>query len=93
MVCVTLDAHIAQLVQTAVADAVRTVLADLNDRPLVVSADEAARLLDVSRRTIDTWIASGVLPRVPHTGRVLIPRTALEAFVEGRRLGTQALAS
>ena len=67
-------------VRAAVRDEVAGILADLTDRPVAVTADEAARLLCVSRRQVDRWIAEGLLPRVPHTSAVRIPRCAVEAF-------------
>lgn len=80
----TLDALITEQVRAAVRDEVRDVLAELSDRPLVCTPDETAALLQVSRRLVDRWLADGVLPRLPHTSKVLIPRVAVEAFVQGR---------
>lgn len=79
----TLEATFAEVVDASVRDAIRDELEALTTRPLVVTPDEAARLLCVSRRTVDRWLAEGVLPRMPHTNRVLIPRVALESFVNG----------
>lgn len=77
----SVDAELATLVRDVVRDTVRGELEALSDRPLVVTPDEAARLLSLSRRTVDRLVSEGVLPRVPHTSRTLIPRMALETFV------------
>lgn len=82
----TLDELIAEQVRAAVRDEVRDVLADLSNRPLVCTPDETAELLQVSRRLVDRWIAAGQLPRLPHTKKVLIPRVAIEAFVQGQEV-------
>jgi hypothetical protein len=84
----TLDDIIAERVRDAVAEAVRDVLTELSDRPLVVTADQAAELLQVSRRQVENWLAAGVLPRLPHTARILIPRVGLEAFASQVRSHT-----
>ena len=68
---------------TIVEDALERVLdrrAEQLERPVAVTADEAARLLCVSRRQVDRWVAEGLLPRVPHTASVRIPRVAIDAF-------------
>lgn len=80
----TLDALITEQVRAAVRDEVRDVLAELSDRPLVLTPDETAHLLQVSRRLVDRWLADGHLPRLPHTSKVLIPRVAVEAFAQGQ---------
>jgi excisionase family DNA binding protein len=83
----TLDAFLTEQVRAAVREEITAVLADLSNRPLVVTPDEAAHLLQVSRRLVDRWLAAGLLPRLPHTSKVLIPRIALEAFAEGSTAG------
>lgn len=50
---------------------------------LALSVPEAAALVGLSEASIRRFIADGTLPRVPHTERVLIARSALEAFVQG----------
>lgn len=58
-----------------------------NDMDAVVSKSlceskrEAARLLSLSERTIDRMIAAKELKVVKTDGRVLIPRSSLEAWV------------
>ena len=76
----TFEDVLAEQVRSAVRDEVAAILADLAERPVAVNADEAARLLGVSRRQVDRWIADGLLPRVPHTASVRIPRVAIDAF-------------
>lgn len=57
-----------------------------------LSQAEAAKLIGVSQRTIQRWIAAGVLPvqRYPGTGQKPIVRIAedeLEKFVQKHRTG------
>jgi len=82
----TLDELIAEQVRAAVRDEVRDVLADLSNRPLVCTRDEAAHLLGVSPRLIDRFLADGRLSRLPYTKKVLIPRVAIEAFVQDQEV-------
>lgn len=52
--------------------------------PTVIDRKEAARLLDVTTRTVDRYIALGKLERVPQIlpgGRVLIYRESVERYV------------
>lgn len=49
---------------------------------LAVSVPEAAALVSMSPSTIRRLVLQGVLPTVPHTSRTLIPRAALERFVD-----------
>ena len=72
---------LAEPIRAAVTDAVHDAADSLARRPLVYSADQAAQVLSVSRRTVEMWVADGVLPRMPHTGRLLIPRIAIEDWV------------
>ena len=83
----TVEGLIADEVRAAVRDEVRQVIAELVDRPLVLTPDEAAHLLHVSRRLVDRWLAAGLLPKMPHTKKVLIPRVAVEAFANGQTEG------
>lgn len=48
---------------------------------LALSVREVAEMCSISTTSVDKLIAQGVLPRVPHTGRVLVPRTAVERWV------------
>lgn len=51
----------------------------------VLRAGEAAKMLQVSRRTINEWVRLGVLPSMqkPGTGNhARIPRAAVEAVLE-----------
>ena len=47
---------------------------------LALSVREVAEMCSIST-SVDKLIAQGVLPRVPHTGRVLVPRSAVERWV------------
>ncbi len=53
--------------------------------PRLVTMDEAAGLLRVTRRTLQSWIRSGRLPACKSTptrkGKVLIPRMAIERLL------------
>ncbi|MGH9185028.1 MAG: helix-turn-helix domain-containing protein [Acidimicrobiales bacterium] len=57
---------------------------DRGPTPLVYTPDEAGTLLGVSEDTVRRWVKAGHLPRLPHTDRMLIPRKAVEAFVQAR---------
>ena len=76
-----IETILAGLVEQAVETAVARVLDEHGQKSLVVNVAEAAELMRVSRRTIETWVADGVVPKMPHTGRVLIPRHFLETWV------------
>ncbi len=78
------DAALAEVVKTAVAEAVAEALADLANRPVVCTKTETAALLRCSPSQIDKWLTVGLLPRMPHTSKVLIPRVAIEAFATGQ---------
>lgn len=54
-------------------------------RPLFVGMDEAARLVALSRRTLDRWIKAGELPVRRIGRRVLVKPTDLAEVIEGRR--------
>ena len=87
----TFEDVLAEQVRSAVRDEVASILADLIERPVAVNADEAARLLGVSRRQVDRWIADGLLPRVPHTASVRIPRVAIDAFALSAPTGSKGV--
>jgi excisionase family DNA binding protein len=57
----------------------RTSLDDLD--PLVWTAEEAARLLQVSRPTVHDMIRRGALRGVKIGRRTLVPKIALEEFI------------
>jgi excisionase family DNA binding protein len=50
---------------------------------LALSVREVADLCSISTPTVRRLVAEGVLPRVPHTERVLIARTSVERWVQG----------
>jgi len=50
---------------------------------LALSVREVADLCSILTPTVRRLVAEGVLPRVPHTERVLIARTAVERWVQG----------
>jgi excisionase family DNA binding protein len=50
----------------------------MNEHPLLVSVEEAARMISVSRRTIFNLIAAKRLPVRRIGRRSLVPRSALE---------------
>lgn len=49
---------------------------------LVLTPKKAGVLLGVSEKTVRRWVTRGVLPRLPEADIVLIPRRAVEEFVE-----------
>ena len=53
-------------------------------RPLYVGLDEAARLVGLSRRTLQRWTAAGRLPVHRVGRRVLVAPSDLVPLVEGR---------
>lgn len=79
-------AEAIRALQETLTEAQREVLAN---RPLVATVREAAHRLGVSVRTVEKWISTGALPRVPHTTRVLIPHRALEEFANSCLVGWQ----
>lgn len=48
---------------------------------LALSVPEVAQIVGISTSSVRRLIADGVLPRVPHTERVLVARTAVERWV------------
>lgn len=57
----------------------------VNDAPIVVSVKEAGRQLNLGRTTILRLLANGELPYRRVGRRILIPRRALERFLEGEK--------
>lgn len=59
-------------------------------KPLLLSADETAKTLCISRRTLFTWTKSGDLPCVRIGARVLYDPNDLSQFIERLRTGAGA---
>jgi len=53
------------------------------DQKLLVSRDEAAELLSISKRALDYLIANRTLPKRRVGARVLIPMQDLQRFARG----------
>ena len=53
---------------------------DIANQPLVVSAEEAAKLLGLNKRTILRLIDRGIFTRIPHVGRIRIPYKQIVAY-------------
>ena len=70
------------LIKAAVHEAIIEALEQLANQPVVCTKAETAQLLQVSEKTVARWIADGVLPTMPHTARVLVPRVAIEKFAD-----------
>lgn len=70
-----------------VTDAVAT---DPTETPLLLTAEQAARALNVSRSRIYEWIQSGELPSVTLGRSRRVSRRALEAFVAEREAASAA---
>ena len=51
--------------------------------PLLVSCDEAARLLGISRQTLEKLIYVGEVPSIVLRRRRLVPRDFLETLAKG----------
>ncbi len=51
--------------------------------PLLIGAVPAARLLGISRTTLDALTRKGEIPRVKLAGRVLYSRDVLQAIARG----------
>lgn len=72
-------------VAVATVDDLQAAVARIQNQPaipkLALTVTEAQKATGAGRDTIRGWIRDGLLPRVPHTERVLIPTVALEAFV------------
>lgn len=54
----------------------------LSKSPLFVSINQAAEILGVSRSTIDRRIADGTIPSRKLGARVLIAKSAIDAFAQ-----------
>lgn len=52
---------------------------------LTLTIRETAESLGVTTRSVERWIASGVLPSVRIGGRVLVPLAELEQMVNGEK--------
>lgn len=59
----------------------------MNEIPLLLKPDEAARLLGVSRTKVYTLIGRRDIPSIRMGGSIRVPREALEAWV---RANTEA---
>ena len=59
-----------------------------HEAPLLLRAEEAAKLLSLGRTTIFQMMASGELPCVRVGRAVRVPRTALERWVRERSTDT-----
>ncbi len=55
-----------------------------NELPILLRAEEAAKLLSLGRTTIFAMMASGELPCVRMGRAVRVPRVALERWVQER---------
>lgn len=80
-----LDEAIKELVAAGVDEALRPYLRRLIDpEPLTYTVPQAAVVIGVRAPTVKRLVDEGHLPLVPHMpGRRLIPRAAVEAFVNG----------
>lgn len=67
----------------ALRDEVRT-LRNERDPERLLDLDEAAALLGISRRSVDTLVAAGELSSLKIGRRRLVPRRALSAFIRRR---------
>jgi excisionase family DNA binding protein len=82
----SVDDAITERVEEAVSRALAPYLERLADQPLVVTTQEAARMLNCSRATIDRLVHDGTLPMMPfgESRRRLIPREAVVRLVSER---------
>jgi excisionase family DNA binding protein len=55
------------------------------DDPLVLTVEEAARLLGISRGLAYKMIRQGVIPSIRFGRRVVVPRSRLQALIDGER--------
>lgn len=60
------------------------------DPDRLLDLGEAADLLNVSRRTVETLIHSGELPSVKIRRRRLIPHRALQAYIRSKAEGNES---
>ena len=49
---------------------------------VALSVQDVSQLCGISQSLVRKLVRDGVLPRVPHTDRLLIARTAVERWVE-----------
>ena len=49
---------------------------------LALSVQDVAAVCGISQSAVRKLVREGVLPRVPHTDRLLVARTAVERWVE-----------
>jgi len=49
-----------------------------------VRQDEAARIIGVSKRKVEEWVADGRLRSVREDGTVMVPRLAIDEFLNNR---------
>ena len=59
----------------------------MNEQKLVLSVSECADLLGVSRPSVYKWINLGTLPHLKLGTRIVIPRAALEKWIERKTTG------
>lgn len=78
-----LVSFVTEWLQKHAGPAVQEWLDERTSRPILVSTQRAARLLDLSESTVSRMVADGHLPAVNVGARVLIRRTDLEAWAEG----------
>ncbi len=55
------------------------------DDPLVLTVEEAARLLGIPRGLAYKMIREGVIPSIRFGRRVVVPRSRLRALMDGER--------
>lgn len=80
----SVDAEIAAAVRDAMETHLRPYLRRLADPEcLTYTPPQAGAVIGCSSRKIEQLIADGVLPRLPHTAHILLPRVAVEAFALG----------
>jgi excisionase family DNA binding protein len=90
---------VEELIEVAVERAIRRSLGPhlrhlRSPQPAVYTVAQSAEILQVSGDTIGRMVRRGVLPRVPHVGgKVLIPRRALDRFIDGSDLAQTTPAS
>ncbi len=70
-----------QLVDDRIARAIDRLRADPPPPRLALSVQEVATATGAGVTTVRQWVRDGHLARVPHTERVLVPVSSLEAFV------------
>lgn len=63
--------------------AMRVPYVDWDQVPLLMSAEEVAKLLRVSLKTAQTYLQHGVIPGVKFDGKWFVPKEKFKAVVEG----------